>query len=92
MVMERDGDAAHWEPSQKFQLLLQKLVHFDFEAPFPVVSTEKEKLGPMVKEKEKVRDLPASVWQKSRHWDTSLASSSCLIEGTGIAAIFTAYI
>ena len=29
MEMERDGDAAHWEPSQKFQLLLQKLVHFE---------------------------------------------------------------
>ena len=67
---------------------------FSLEAkvPFPMVSTEKVKLVPMVKEKEKVRDLPASVWQKSRHWDTSFASSSCPITGAGIAAIFTAYI
>ena len=57
------------------------------KASFPLVSTEKEKLDPMVKEKEKVSDLPASVWQKSRHWDVSFASSS----HTGIAAIFTAY-
>ena len=34
---------------------------------FPLVSTEKEKLDPMVKEKEKVSDLSASVWQNSRH-------------------------
>ena len=54
---------------------------------FPLLSTEKEKWDPMVKEKEKVCDLPASVWQNSRHRDTSWASSSC----TGIAAIFTTY-
>ena len=36
---------------------------------FPLVSTEKEKLGPMLKEKENGSDLPASVWQISRHWD-----------------------
>ena len=34
---------------------------------FPLVSTEKEKLGPMLKEKEKGSNLPASVWQISRH-------------------------
>ena len=55
---------------------------------FPLVSTEKEKLGPMLKEKEKGSDLPASVWQISRHWDTSLASSSLSCD---IAVIFTAY-
>ena len=34
---------------------------------FPLESTEKEKPALVVKEKEKVIDLPASVWQKSRH-------------------------
>ena len=43
------------------------------ETSFPLVSTEKEKLGPMLKEKEKGNDLPANVWQISRHWDASLA-------------------
>ena len=33
------------------------------ETSFPLVSTEKEKLGPMLKEKGS--DLPASVWQIS---------------------------
>ena len=37
------------------------------KASFPLVSTEKEKLDPMVKEKEKVSDLPGSIWQNSRH-------------------------
>ena len=60
-------------------------------APFPLESTEKEKPALVVKEKEKVIDLPASVWQKSRHWDTSIASSGPDL-GEGIAAIFTAYI
>ena len=54
---------------------------------FPLVSTEKEKLDPMFKEKENVGDLPASIWQNSRHLDASLSSSS----QAGIAAIFTAY-
>ena len=44
-------------------------------SPFPMVSTEKEKLVPRVKEKEKDSDLPASIWQKSRHWDARKASS-----------------
>ena len=57
------------------------------KASFLLVSTEKEKLDPIVKEKEKASDLPASVWQRSRHWDASFASSSL----TDIAAIFTAY-
>ena len=39
----------------------------DAKTSFPLVSTEKEKLDPMVKEKEKVSDLSASVWQNSRH-------------------------
>ena len=56
------------------------------ETSFPLVSTEKEKLGPMLKEKGS--DLPASVWQISRHWDASLASSSLNCD---IAVIFTAY-
>ena len=42
---------------------------------FPLESTEKEKPALVVKEKEKVIDLPASVWQKSRHWDTSQAQT-----------------
>ena len=37
------------------------------ETSFPLVSTEKEKLGPMLKEKENGSDLSASVWQISRH-------------------------
>ena len=45
---------------------------------------EKEKLVPTVKEKEKDKDLLASIWQKSRHWDASDESSVT-------AAIFTAY-
>ena len=53
---------------------------------------EKEELVPMVTEKDKASDLPASVWQKARHWDKSSASSSCAIEGTDVAAIFTVYI
>ena len=53
-------------------------------ASFPLVSTEKEKLVPTVKEKEKGIDLPASILENSRHWDTS-DSSEC------IADIFTAY-
>ena len=37
------------------------------KAPFPLDSTEKEKLFPTDREKEKDRLLPASIWQKSRH-------------------------
>ena len=58
----------------------------DARTSFPLVSTEKEKLGPMLKEKES--DLPASVWQISRHWDASLASSSLKCD---IAVISKAY-
>ena len=54
------------------------------KAPFPLDSTEKEKLFPTVNEKEKDGLLPASIWQKSRHWDASDTSS-------GVAVIFTAY-
>ena len=57
------------------------------KASFPLVSKEKEKLPPRVKVKEKVGDLLANVWQKSRHWDTSAALSSV----TDIAVIFTDY-
>ena len=53
------------------------------KAAFPMDSTEKEKLFPTVKEKEKNRLLPASIWQKSRHCVASDASS-------GVAVIFTA--
>ena len=49
-----------------------------------LVSREKEKLVPIFREKEKDEDLPASIWQKSRHWDARKASSF-----TGIVAIFT---
>ena len=50
----------------------------------PLVSKAKENLVPIFREKEK--DLPASVLQKSRHWDASKASSL-----TGVAAILAAY-
>ena len=60
-------------------------------ASFPLVSTEKEKPVLVVKEKEKVIDLPVSIWQKSRHWDASIASS-CPSVGKSMAAIFTVYI
>ena len=56
------------------------------EAASPLVSKEKEKLVPIFREKEKDEDLPASIWQKSRHWDARKASSF-----TGIVAIFTVY-
>ena len=52
----------------------------------PLVSKEKEKLVPIFREKEKDNDLPASFWQKSRHWDARKASSF-----TGTVAIFAAY-
>ena len=55
------------------------------EAASPV-SKEKENLVPTFREKEKDEDLPASIWQKSRHWDARKASSF-----TGIVAIFTVY-
>ena len=54
---------------------------------FPLESTEKEKLDPMLMEKVKGSDLPASVWQISRHWDASFASSWLSWD---IAAISTA--
>ena len=54
------------------------------EAASPLVSKEKEKLVPIFREKDE--DLPASIWQKSRHWDARKASSF-----TGIVAIFTVY-
>ena len=56
-------------------------------ASFPLVSREKEKLFPRDKVKEKVRDLPANVWQKSRHWDTRAVLSSF----PDIAVIFSDY-
>ena len=56
-------------------------------ASFPLVSREKEKLFPRVKVKEKVSDLPANVWQKSRHWDTRAELSSFTI----MAVIFSDY-
>ena len=56
------------------------------EAASPLVSKEKEKLVPIFREKEKDEDLPASIWQKSRHWDARKASSF-----TGTVAIFAAY-
>ena len=55
------------------------------EAASPV-SKEKENLVPTFRAKEKDEDLPASIWQKSRHWDARKASSF-----TGIVAIFTVY-
>ena len=64
---------------------------FEARASFPLESTEKEKPVLVVKENEKVIDLPVSIWQKSRHWDASIASS-CPSVGKGIAAIFTVYI
>ena len=56
---------------------------------FPLVSTEKEKLDPMLMQKAKGSDLPASVWQISRHWDASFASS--WLSWDIAAAISTAY-
>ena len=56
------------------------------EAASPLVSKEKEKLVPIFREKEKDNDLPASIWQKSRHWDARKASSF-----TGTVAIFAPY-
>ena len=54
------------------------------KAASPLVSKEKEKLVPIFREKEKDNDLPASIWQKSRHWDARKASSF-------VVAIFAAY-
>ena len=78
-------------PQKLFSRLRVDGVFFFFwgvETSFPLVSTEKEKLGPMLKEKEKDSDFPASVRQISRHWDASLASSSLKCD---IAVISKAY-
>jgi len=45
-----------------------------------MVSTEKEKPVGRVKEKEKVSDLPANVWQKSRHCTMGYAMSIDILE------------
>jgi len=51
------------------------------------VSSEKEKPSPVIKLKEKMSDLLANVWQKSRHWDRRAELSSF----AGMAVIFSDY-
>ena len=90
----RSSAAASFFLNKSFLLLAFRLtvdgVGFFFflvvedKAPLPLVSKEKEKLFPTVKEKVKNKLLPSSIWQKSRHWDASDPPS-------GVAAIFTVY-
>ena len=70
-----------------FLLCVEGLSFFLLTRPviaLPLVSKEKEKLGPMLREKWKVWPWMASAWQNSMHFETKEESTSLAAANNGL--------